>query len=75
MEKNRRLYAQHQSAPTIVIEPGRSIVAEAGISLHTIGSIKTLPGIRTYASIDGGMTDNIRPGLYQATYWDLSQPR
>lgn len=54
--------------PTIVIEPGRSIVAEAGISLHTIGSIKELPGIRKYASIDGGMTDNIRPGLYQATY-------
>ncbi|KFN92215.1 diaminopimelate decarboxylase [Tetragenococcus muriaticus PMC-11-5] len=54
--------------PTIAIEPGRSIVAEAGISLHTIGSIKTLPGIRKYAAIDGGMTDNIRPGLYQATY-------
>lgn len=54
--------------PKIVIEPGRSIVAEAGISLHTIGSIKTLPGIRKYAAIDGGMTDNIRPGLYQATY-------
>ncbi|WP_248624186.1 diaminopimelate decarboxylase [Enterococcus cecorum] len=54
--------------PNIVIEPGRSIVAEAGISLHTIGEIKTLPGIRTYAAIDGGMTDNIRPGLYDATY-------
>lgn len=54
--------------PTIAIEPGRSIVAEAGISLHTIGSIKTLPGIRKYAAIDGGMTDNIRPGLYQAAY-------
>lgn len=54
--------------PAIAIEPGRSIVAEAGISLHTIGSIKTLPGIRKYAAIDGGMTDNIRPGLYQATY-------
>lgn len=54
--------------PTIAIEPGRSIVAEAGISLHTIGNIKTLPGIRKYAAIDGGMTDNIRPGLYQATY-------
>jgi diaminopimelate decarboxylase len=54
--------------PTVVIEPGRSIVAEAGISLHRIGTIKTLPQIRTYASIDGGMTDNIRPGLYQAEY-------
>lgn len=54
--------------PAIVIEPGRSIVAEAGITLHTIGNIKTLPQIRKYAAIDGGMTDNIRPGLYQATY-------
>src|SRR5699024_5388131 len=52
----------------IVIEPGRSIVAEAGISLHTIGSIKKVPNMRTYAAIDGGMTDNIRPGLYQAQY-------
>lgn len=56
------------SRPAIVIEPGRSIVAEAGISLHSIGTIKDLPGIRKYASIDGGMTDNIRPGLYQAKY-------
>lgn len=54
--------------PTIVIEPGRSIVAEAGLSLHTIGSIKEVPGMRTYAAIDGGMTDNIRPRLYQAQY-------
>ncbi len=61
----------HLPRPAIVIEPGRSIVAEAGISLHTIGTIKELPGIRTYASIDGGMTDNIRPGLYQAKYTGL----
>jgi diaminopimelate decarboxylase len=54
--------------PAIVIEPGRSIVAEAGISLHKIGAIKELPGLRKYVSIDGGMTDNIRPGLYEAEY-------
>lgn len=54
--------------PAVVIEPGRSIVAEAGISLHTIGAIKELPGLRKYISINGGMTDNIRPGLYQAEY-------
>lgn len=54
--------------PEIVIEPGRSIVAEAGITLHTIGAIKELPGLRKYVSIDGGMTDNIRPGLYDAQY-------
>lgn len=69
MEETIAFCTAHQLyRPTIVIEPGRSIVAEAGITLHTIGSIKTLPDIRTYASIDGGMTDNIRPGLYQAQY-------
>lgn len=54
--------------PAVVIEPGRSIVGEAGISLYTIGSIKDIPGVRKYVSIDGGMTDNIRPALYQAVY-------
>ena len=54
--------------PALVIEPGRSIVAEAGISLYTIGRIKDIPGVRKYVSVDGGMTDNIRPALYQAQY-------
>ncbi len=54
--------------PAVVIEPGRSIVAEAGISLYTIGSVKNIKGIRKYISVDGGMTDNIRPALYQAEY-------
>lgn len=54
--------------PAVVIEPGRSMVAEAGISLYTVGSIKNIKGIRKYLSIDGGMTDNIRPALYQAEY-------
>lgn len=54
--------------PAIVIEPGRSIVAEAGITLHRVGSIKEVPGVRKYVAIDGGMTDNIRPGLYEAEY-------
>lgn len=54
--------------PAVVIEPGRSMVAEAGISLYTVGSIKDIKGIRKYVSIDGGMTDNIRPALYQAEY-------
>lgn len=60
--------AEQFPQPAVVIEPGRSIVAEAGISLHTIGAIKELPGLRKYVSIDGGMTDNIRPGLYEAEY-------
>lgn len=54
--------------PAVVIEPGRSMVAEAGLSLYTVGSIKDIKGIRKYVSIDGGMTDNIRPALYQAEY-------
>lgn len=54
--------------PAVVIEPGRSIVAEAGLSLYTIGSIKDIEGVRKYVSVDGGMTDNIRPALYQAVY-------
>lgn len=54
--------------PAVVIEPGRSIVAEAGLSLYTIGSIKDIEGVRKYVSVDGGMTDNIRPALYQAIY-------
>jgi diaminopimelate decarboxylase len=54
--------------PILTIEPGRSIVANAGTTLYTIGSIKEIPGIRKYLSVDGGMTDNIRPALYGARY-------
>ena len=54
--------------PYIYIEPGRSIVGEAGITLYTAGGKKEIPDIRTYVSIDGGMTDNIRYALYQSEY-------
>lgn len=54
--------------PAIVIEPGRSIVGEAGISLYEIGNIKTIPNTRTYVAVNGGMTDNIRYPLYDALY-------
>lgn len=54
--------------PEVVIEPGRSIIGEAGITLYTVGTIKEIPGLRKYVSVDGGMTDNIRPALYQAKY-------
>ena len=54
--------------PKILIEPGRSIVAKAGITLYTIGNIKEIPGIRKYLIVDGGMTDNPRPILYEAKY-------
>ncbi|WP_213974124.1 diaminopimelate decarboxylase [Tepidanaerobacter acetatoxydans] len=54
--------------PKILIEPGRAIVGEAGTTLYTIGSIKNIPGVRKYVSVDGGMSDNIRPALYGAAY-------
>jgi len=50
--------------PHLIIEPGRSIVAKAGMALYTIGVIKEIPGIRTYASVDGGISDNIRFAMY-----------
>ena len=49
-------------------EPGRWIVAEAGITLYTVGSVKAIPGLKTYVGIDGGMPDNPRPALYEARY-------
>lgn len=52
----------------MVIEPGRSIVAQAGVALYTVGAIKRIPGVRTYVSVDGGMADNIRPAIYGARY-------
>ncbi|EYE88551.1 diaminopimelate decarboxylase [Fervidicella metallireducens AeB] len=54
--------------PTVYIEPGRWVVGEAGITLYTVGAIKEIKGIRKYVCIDGGMTDNIRPSLYNANY-------
>lgn len=54
--------------PRIYIEPGRWIVGEAGITLYSVGSIKEIPGIRTYVGVDGGLPDNPRPALYQAQY-------
>jgi len=54
--------------PNILLEPGRSIVANAGITLYTVGSVKEIPGFRTYVSIDGGMPDNPRYALYQSQY-------
>lgn len=56
------------NAPEIWVEPGRSLVGNAAITLYRIGAIKDIPGIRKYVSVDGGMADNIRPALYQAKY-------
>ena len=58
----------HLDMPAVIIEPGRWIVGEAGITLYTIGAVKDIPNIRTYASVDGGLPDNPRPALYSAKY-------
>ncbi len=57
--------------PHLMVEPGRSLVGEAGTTLYTVGAIKRAPGGRKYAAVDGGMTDNPRVALYQAEYTAL----
>ncbi len=57
--------------PCLVLEPGRSIIGQAGVALYTIGARKEIPGVRTYLSVDGGMADNPRPALYGARYTAL----
>ena len=61
--------------PKIFMEPGRSIVADAGMTLYTVGSVKRIPGYKNYVSIDGGMTDNPRYALYRSAYTVLSASR
>jgi diaminopimelate decarboxylase len=54
--------------PLVTVEPGRSIAGPAGTTLYTVGTIKEIPGVRTYVAVDGGMGDNPRPALYGAVY-------
>ncbi len=63
-------WVEHYSIdmPEIWIEPGRSLVGDAGITLYSVGSSKDVPGVRKYLAVDGGMSDNIRPALYHAKY-------
>jgi diaminopimelate decarboxylase len=56
------------SHPRLIVEPGRAIVAQAGVALYEVGAIKEIPGIRKYVCVDGGISDNIRPALYDAKY-------
>ena len=60
------------SCPTLLMEPGRSIVADAGMTLYTVGSIKKIPGYKNYVSVDGGMCDNPRYALYHSAYTCLA---
>ena len=65
----RNLAAQlNVPMPKVLMEPGRSIVADAGMTLYTVGTVKKIPGYKNYASIDGGMTDNPRYALYESKY-------
>ncbi len=75
--ENIRLIAEHIRArcaefslkmPEILMEPGRSIVADAGVTLYEVGSVKTITGYKSYVSVDGGMPDNPRYALYQSEY-------
>ena len=54
--------------PRLLIEPGRSLVGNAGVTAYTVGTVKEIPGLRTYIAVDGGMSDNLRPMLYGARY-------
>lgn len=71
-EMNEKLKAEFTarglSVPRIGVEPGRWLIANAMVTLYTVGVVKEIPGIRTYVSVDGGMSDNIRPSLYGARY-------
>ncbi len=61
--------------PRLMCEPGRSLVATAGLTLYSVGSRKTIPGVRTYVAVDGGMSDNPRPITYQSLYTALLADR
>lgn len=60
--------AVYNTLPEIWVEPGRSIIGDAGTTLYTVGTHKNIPGVRKYVAVDGGMTDNPRPALYQSKY-------
>lgn len=64
----REFEALSLPAPRLAVEPGRSIAGASCITLYRIGTVKQIPGVRTYVAVDGGMSDNIRPALYGARY-------
>jgi diaminopimelate decarboxylase len=59
----------------ILVEPGRSLVANAGLTAYRVGTVKEIPGVRTYVAVDGGMSDNLRPMLYGSVYEALIADR
>ncbi|MBO5457859.1 MAG: diaminopimelate decarboxylase [Clostridia bacterium] len=67
-EVQRKAQEHDMQEPFLLIEPGRSIVGEAGVTLYTVGAIKEIPGVKKYVAIDGGMFDNPRYALYESKY-------
>ncbi len=61
--------------PKLLLEPGRSLVGNAGVTIYTVGAVKEIPGVRTYVAVDGGMSDNLRPMLYGSRYEALIADR
>ena len=66
--KVRGIERTFEPVPRILVEPGRSLVGNAGITAYTAGTVKEIPGVRTYIAVDGGMSDNLRPMLYGSRY-------
>ena len=66
--KVKGVHAAFDPVPRILVEPGRSLVGNAGITAYRLGTVKEIPGVRTYVAVDGGMSDNMRPSLYGARY-------
>jgi diaminopimelate decarboxylase len=66
--KARGVQRVFDPVPRILIEPGRSLVGNAGVTAYEIGTVKEIPSVRTYLSVDGGMSDNLRPMLYGSRY-------
>ena len=64
----REFDARGLPVPALAVEPGRAIVGSAAVTVYEVGTVKRIPGVRTYVSVDGGMSDNIRPPLYGARY-------
>ena len=66
--KVRGVHRVFDPVPRLLIEPGRALVGNAGVTAYRVGTVKEIPGVRTYVAVDGGMSDNLRPMLYGSRY-------
>ena len=73
--KVRGVQRVFERQPKVLVEPGRSLVGNAGITVYEVGTVKEVPGVRTYVAVDGGMSDNLRPMLYGSRYEALIADR